>query len=69
MWVLVAKLKKSHGAENSVSESARESRKVDGFEIWNESTLTKGFQQDCCVIGQNRVRCECKWVMVMGFMY
>ncbi|XP_057488958.1 kinesin-like protein KIN-7K, chloroplastic [Actinidia eriantha] len=44
MWVLVAKLKKSHGAENSVSEFARESRKVDGFEIWNESALTKGFQ-------------------------
>ncbi|GFY99842.1 P-loop containing nucleoside triphosphate hydrolases superfamily protein [Actinidia rufa] len=44
MWVLVAKLKKSHGAENDVSESSRESRKVDGFEIWNESALTKGFQ-------------------------
>ncbi|XP_052172424.1 kinesin-like protein KIN-7K, chloroplastic [Diospyros lotus] len=46
MWVLVAKLKKSHGhgAENDVSES-RENRKVDGFGTWNnEAGLTKGFQ-------------------------
>uniref|UniRef100_A0A2N9FZR6 Kinesin motor domain-containing protein n=1 Tax=Fagus sylvatica TaxID=28930 RepID=A0A2N9FZR6_FAGSY len=32
MWVLVAKLKKSNGAEN-VSESTRESQRVDGFGI------------------------------------
>ncbi|KAA8516966.1 hypothetical protein F0562_017216 [Nyssa sinensis] len=31
MWVLVAKLKKSHGAETDVSESTRESQEVDGF--------------------------------------
>ncbi|KAL6986966.1 Kinesin-like protein KIN-7D, chloroplastic [Sarracenia purpurea var. burkii] len=44
MWVLVAKLKKSHGAENEISDSMRESQKVDDFEIWNETALTKGFQ-------------------------
>uniref|UniRef100_A0A5B6ZF27 Putative kinesin-related protein 4 n=1 Tax=Davidia involucrata TaxID=16924 RepID=A0A5B6ZF27_DAVIN len=44
MWVLVAKLKKSHGAETDVSESTRESQGVDGFDIWNDSVLTKGFQ-------------------------
>ncbi|KAA8518315.1 hypothetical protein F0562_015802 [Nyssa sinensis] len=44
MWVLVAKLKKSHGAETDVSESTKESQGVDGLEIWNNSVLTKGFQ-------------------------
>ncbi|KAI7992827.1 hypothetical protein LOK49_LG12G03014 [Camellia lanceoleosa] len=49
MWVLVAKLKKSHGAENDVSVSGftRESQKVnDGLDlqIWNEPAPTKGFQ-------------------------
>ncbi|CAI8614124.1 unnamed protein product [Vicia faba] len=33
MWVLVAKLKKSHGAENDVSGSTRESSLLDGFDI------------------------------------
>lgn len=33
MWVLVAKLKKSHGAEADPSESTRDSRKIDGFSI------------------------------------
>ncbi|XP_062112161.1 kinesin-like protein KIN-7L, chloroplastic isoform X2 [Humulus lupulus] len=31
MWVLVAKLKKSHGTETDVSESTAESRRSDGF--------------------------------------
>lgn len=33
MWVLVAKLKKSHGAETDLSESTRETQRVDGFGI------------------------------------
>lgn len=33
MWVLVAKLKKSHGAENDVSGSTKESSQLDGFDI------------------------------------
>ncbi|XP_059428095.1 kinesin-like protein KIN-7K, chloroplastic [Corylus avellana] len=33
MWVLVAKLKKSHGAEIDLSESTRETQRVDGFGI------------------------------------
>lgn len=44
MWVLVAKLKKSHGAETDVSDSTRETQSVDGFDIWNDSILTKNFQ-------------------------
>ncbi|XP_030482197.2 kinesin-like protein KIN-7K, chloroplastic [Cannabis sativa] len=31
MWVLVAKLKKSHGTETDISESTAESRRSDGF--------------------------------------
>jgi len=34
MWVLVAKLKKSQGAENDVSASTKESLQFDGFDIW-----------------------------------
>lgn len=44
MWVLVAKLKKSQGAESDVSDSTRETQRVDSFGIWNESMVTKGFQ-------------------------
>ncbi|KAF7818930.1 kinesin-like protein KIN-7K, chloroplastic isoform X1 [Senna tora] len=33
MWVLVAKLKKSQGAETDVSRSTRETLQVDGFDI------------------------------------
>ncbi|RVW81458.1 Kinesin-like protein KIN-7K, chloroplastic [Vitis vinifera] len=44
MWVLVAKLKKSQGAESGVSDSTRETQRVDSFGIWNESMVTKGFQ-------------------------
>lgn len=33
MWVLVAKLKKSHGPDTDVSESTRETLQVDGFGI------------------------------------
>ncbi|XAR68624.1 Plus-end-directed kinesin ATPase [Bertholletia excelsa] len=44
MWVLVAKLKKSHGSENDISEPMRESQKVSGLELWNESVMTKGLQ-------------------------
>lgn len=35
MWVLVAKLKKSHGAEsNDASDSTRETRLTDGLGGW-----------------------------------
>lgn len=44
MWVLVAKLKKSQGAESDVSDSTRETQRVDSFGIWNDSMVTKGFQ-------------------------
>lgn len=44
MWVLVAKLKKSQGAESDVSDSTREAQRVDSFGIWNDSMVTKGFQ-------------------------
>ena len=44
MWVLVAKLKKSQGGESDVSDSTRETQKVDSFEIWNDSVETRGFQ-------------------------
>lgn len=33
MWVLVAKLKKAHGADTDISESTREMQRVDGFGI------------------------------------
>ncbi|KAJ4835033.1 Kinesin-like protein KIN-7L, chloroplastic [Turnera subulata] len=33
MWVLVAKLKKSHGADSDMSESTRDIAKIDGFGI------------------------------------
>lgn len=44
MWVLVAKLKKSQGAETDVSDSTKESPNIDGFEIWNSTMQTKSFQ-------------------------
>lgn len=44
MWVLVAKLKKSQGAETDVSDSTKESPKIGGFEIWNSKMQTKSFQ-------------------------
>lgn len=41
MWVLVAKLKKSQGAENEVSDSTE---RIDGgFEIWSNSVQTERF--------------------------
>lgn len=43
MWVLVAKLKKSHGADTDVSDSTRETPRVDGFDIWNDSIVTRSF--------------------------
>lgn len=42
MWVLVAKLKKSHGGEIDVLESPRETQRVDSYEMWNEPMV--GFQ-------------------------
>ncbi|OVA20703.1 Kinesin [Macleaya cordata] len=45
MWVLVAKLKKSNGTtEFDDSELRRETQRVDGFNIWDDSTVRKGFQ-------------------------
>ncbi|KAF8403938.1 hypothetical protein HHK36_012045 [Tetracentron sinense] len=44
MWVLVAKLKKSHGADKDDSDhSKRETQRMDGLEIWNDATLRKDF--------------------------
>ncbi|KAL3533971.1 hypothetical protein ACH5RR_007492 [Cinchona calisaya] len=43
MWVLVAKLKKSEGAESEATESTTESQKIDGLKIWNNATQRKGF--------------------------
>lgn len=43
MWVLVAKLKKSHGAEMDGSDLTRETQRVDGVEAWKESMVAKGF--------------------------
>lgn len=43
MWVLVAKLKKSHGAEMDGSDLTRETQRVDGLEAWKESMVAKGF--------------------------
>lgn len=34
MWVLVAKLKKSHGTETDSSESTKETQRTDGFGGW-----------------------------------
>ncbi|KAK2990673.1 hypothetical protein RJ640_029348, partial [Escallonia rubra] len=44
MWVLVAKLKKSQGAESQASESPRESQRVDNFKLRNNTGLSKGFE-------------------------
>lgn len=43
MWVLVAKLKKSQGAESDVSDSTKENQRIDGYEIWSSSIQTKEF--------------------------
>lgn len=45
MWVLVAKLKKSQGGEPDVSDSTRETHRVDSFEIWNDSVVPRGFHE------------------------
>lgn len=43
MWVLVAKLKKSQGAESDISDSTKENQRIDGYEIWSSSIQTKEF--------------------------
>lgn len=43
MWVLVAKLKKSQGAETDVSDSTKGSPRIDGFDMWNGTMQTKSF--------------------------
>ncbi|KAK3019121.1 hypothetical protein RJ639_004113 [Escallonia herrerae] len=44
MWVLVAKLKKSQGAEPQASESPRESQRVENFKLRNNTGLSTGFE-------------------------
>ncbi|CAM8966822.1 unnamed protein product [Rhodiola kirilowii] len=48
MWVLVAKLKRSNGAETDGDDpeltTTRSPQMFDGYETWNDSLLTKGFQ-------------------------
>ncbi|CAM8897591.1 unnamed protein product [Rhodiola kirilowii] len=48
MWVLVAKLKKSNGVETDghspESTTSRKSQMMNGYDTWNDSLLTKGFQ-------------------------
>ncbi|KAI3696879.1 hypothetical protein L6452_29472 [Arctium lappa] len=43
MWVMVAKLKRSQGAETEASESSKESQRIDGWEIWDGIGETKEF--------------------------
>lgn len=43
MWVLVAKLKKSQGAESDMYESTKEGQKLNDLELWNDTMQTKGF--------------------------
>lgn len=45
MWVLIAKLKKSQGVESDPSESTiSESRRIDGFEVWDSVVQSRGRQ-------------------------
>ncbi|KAK6945398.1 Kinesin motor domain [Dillenia turbinata] len=44
MWVLVAKLKKPQGTEIDTSESTKESQLLDGFDLWDDSLLSKGLK-------------------------
>ncbi|XP_024960925.1 kinesin-like protein KIN-7K, chloroplastic [Cynara cardunculus var. scolymus] len=43
MWVMVAKLKRTQGAETEASESSKESQRIDGWEIWDGIGETKEF--------------------------
>nr|GMD46350.1 kinesin-like protein KIN-7K, chloroplastic isoform X1 [Ipomoea batatas] len=43
MYITVAKLKKSQGAETNASEATRDSQRIDEFDIWNNPAQKIGF--------------------------
>ncbi|XP_031102750.1 kinesin-like protein KIN-7K, chloroplastic [Ipomoea triloba] len=43
MYITVAKLKKSQGAETNASEATRDSQRIDEFDIWNNPAQKMGF--------------------------